>query len=107
LNRILIPHAGCGFTFTPTVQTDPEPEIEKGSLMHIVRDAAGARMIINNPGQRSYTMQILNTTGSIMEQITVQPGRYEKQLTEYAPGIYLYRIIENQRMKETGKLILH
>jgi hypothetical protein len=89
------------------VHTDPEPEIEKGSLITVLRDAAGTRMMIHNPGHFPYTMEILNITGSIMEHVTVQPGRFERQLTEYSPGLYLYRFMEGQRLKESGKMIIH
>lgn len=102
---------GCEVTSTFTVQystvgMEHKSKVESSVTVSSVIESTGTRLLIENRLPERLNVDILGISGRLMEQFTLPPGSYERHLSGYRSGLYLYRITSHKTLIGTGKLVI-
>ncbi|WP_462280216.1 PKD domain-containing protein [Salinivirga cyanobacteriivorans] len=80
---------------------------EEGFIVYPNPASAEIMILLKNRLQSTGTLNIYNTTGKLIGQKSVDPGVYKfpMNVNHMKPGLYLIRLIENQRIIDTRRFI--
>ncbi|MGW8315007.1 MAG: Kelch repeat-containing protein [Bacteroidales bacterium] len=103
---------GCVVTSTfsvnySTVGLEQRADEETKVTVRSLADGSGTRLLIENKLPEILRMEILGISGRLMEQVNLPRGSSERYLSDYRPGLYLYRISSVDELIGTGKFVIN